>query len=89
MLVADGGIGEILERIVGPVHHHLGDGAQHAGRNVLRRRMVLGQRHVEHALGFRIHVAGEIEAREIEPRRQALAFRRGGGGGDQTAIAAR
>ena len=29
VLVADAGLGEILERVVGPVHHHFGDGAQH------------------------------------------------------------
>ena len=37
VLVADRRIGEIFERVVGPVHHDLGDGAQHGGGDILRR----------------------------------------------------
>ena len=57
------------------------------GRNVLRRRPVVGERDVENALGLGIHVAGEIEARQIEPRRQALVLRRRGRGGDEMRLA--
>ena len=51
-------------------------------------RMV-GERDVEHRLGLGRHVAGEIEAREIERARRALGFRRIGGGCDQLATCAR
>ena len=70
-LIADLRIGQLLERIVGPVEHHIGDGLEHGAGDVVGAALI-GERHVEHGLGFRRHVAREIEAREIEPRLLAL-----------------
>ena len=79
VLVADAGLGQILERVVGPVHHHFGDRAQHQRGHALGRLALVAERHVEHALGFRIHAARDVKARQLEPRRQALVRRRRGG----------
>ena len=76
VLIADRRIGEILERVIGPVHHDLGHRAQHRRDALLRGRALVGERDVEHALGLGIHVAGDIEAGEIKPRRQALVVGR-------------
>ena len=76
VLIADRRIGEILQRVVGAIHHDLGHRAQHRRGALLRGRAVVGERDVEHALGLGIHVAGDIEAGEIEPRRQALVVGR-------------
>ena len=79
VLVADAGLGQILERVVRPVHHHFGDRAQHQRRHAFGRLALVAERHVEHALGFRIHAARNVKARQREPRRQALLRRRRGG----------
>ena len=49
--------------------------------------VVVGERDVEHGERFRRHVAGEIEAREIEPRRAPLLHRRHGRGVNQIGLA--
>ena len=87
VLIADRRIGEILQRVVGPVHHDLGHRAQHGRGALLRGRALVGERDVEHALGLRIHVARDIETREIEPRRQALVVGRRRRGRNQLRLA--
>ena len=87
VLIADRRLGEILQRVVGAIHHDLGHRAQHRRGTLLRGRAFVGKRDVEHALGLGIHVAGDIEAREIEPRRQALAVGRRRRRGDQLRLA--
>ena len=49
-------------------------------RRVLGRGRVVGDRDVEHRFRLGIHVAGEVEAREIAARRETLGFRSVGGG---------
>src|SRR5207344_259834 len=49
-------------------------------RRVLRGGTFVAERYVEHRLGFRIHVASEVEPRKLEARRGTLGFRRGSGG---------
>ncbi len=80
VLVADERIGEILERLVGARQHDVGDRAHHQAGRVLLGRSLVAEHDVEHGLGFRIHVAGEIEARQLEARRGT--FRLGCRGGD-------
>ena len=81
-LVADARIGQFLERLLGPLEHHVGDPLEHGAGDVVGRAL-LGERDVEHGLGLRRHLAGEIEAREIEARLFAVGFRRHGGDLDQ------
>ena len=76
MLIADGGIGQILERVVGTIDHDFGQGAQHGRRNFFGGRMFLGERDVEDTLGLRIQISREVKAREIEPRQETIAVRR-------------
>ena len=73
MLVADERIRQVLQGRVGPADHDIGDGAQHHRRRVLGRRRIVGDRDVEHRLRLGIHVAGEVEAREIAARRRAAS----------------
>ena len=87
VLIADRRIGEILQCSVGPVHHHFGHGAQYARSDVFAYRTALSQRHVKHALRFRIHVAGDVETSEIKPLLQTLGRRRGGRSGDELRLA--
>jgi len=86
MLVADRGAGEILERVLWPVHHQLGHGAQHARGSHFGCRTIVGERHIEHRFGLGIHVASDIETGEFEPRRQTLVRWRSGGSGDETCL---
>ena len=65
---------QILERILRPLQHHVGDALEHGAGDVVA--VQIGQRDVDHALGFRPHVARQIEAGEIEPRLIALGLGR-------------
>ena len=87
VLVADHRIGEVLQRGLGAAEHDVGDGAQHERRRILGGRPLVGDRDVEHGLGFGIHLAREIEPREIERAAAALAVRRFGRGADQLGVA--
>jgi hypothetical protein len=87
MVVADQRTGKILQPLIDPPHHDLGDGAHDETGRILGRRMILGKRHVEHALGLGVHFASEVEAREIEARRHALAGRCVRRCGDQLLLA--
>jgi len=51
----------------------------HQRGDAFGRLALVAERHVEYALGFRIHAAGDVKARQLEPRRQALVRRRRGG----------
>ena len=66
VLVADSGLAQILERRVGAAEHDIGDRRSTMRGRRPRRSALVGERDVEHALGLGIHVAREIEAREIE-----------------------
>ena len=73
MLLADQRMAEILQRILRTHHHHIGNRAQHDPGDVVLARLVVLQCKIEHRFRFRIHIAGEIESREINARRLALA----------------
>ncbi len=59
---------------------------KHKSGRIVRIRPVFGECHVEHALRVGIHFAREIEAREIETRRQALGLVGIGGRSDQLVL---
>ena len=83
VLIADHRIGEILLRRFDATQHDVGDGAQNERRRIFGGRALVGDGGVEHGLGLGVHLAREIEAREIEPRLGAPGDRRLGRGADQ------
>jgi len=87
VLVAETRIGEVAQRLVAARHHDVGDGAHDEAAGVLRGRAVVAERDVEHTLGLRVHVAGEIEPGEIEARHGALALRGDRRGVEQRGLA--
>jgi hypothetical protein len=78
VLVADQRVAEILQGVIAARHHQIGDRAHHDAGGVLGARPLVAERHVEHALGFGVHVAREIEPGKLEPCARALALGRGG-----------
>ena len=83
VLIADHRIGEILLRRLDAAEHDIGDRAQHQRRRLLGGRALVRDGRVEHRLGLGVHLAREIEARQIDPRRGALQVRRVGRGANQ------
>ena len=70
MLITDSRIGEILERIVGPVHHDFGHRAQNGRGDIIGGVRILDlavirQYDVKDALGFGVHVTRKVKPRHI------------------------
>ena len=84
---ADRRVGEILQSKPRTPHQGARNRMHDQRNRIFQTRLGIRQRKIEHALGFRIHRARQIEAGQIDPRRRALVGFGRRRSGDQRVLA--